>query len=122
MVTGGCLCGAVRVEARGAPLRVGICHCLECRKHHGAVLYSAAVFAEDQVTVTGELRSYQGRWFCPTCGSSVLARSGEEVELHLGALDAPDQFTPDYELWVERREAWLRPVAGAAQFKRDREG
>lgn len=31
-VTGGCLFGAVRLEATGAPYRVGLCHCLDCRK------------------------------------------------------------------------------------------
>ena len=42
--TGGCRCGKVRFEARGRPYRVGICHCLDCRKHHGALFYAAAVF------------------------------------------------------------------------------
>lgn len=121
MVEGGCLCGAVRVEARGAPLRVGMCHCLECRKHHGAVFYAAAVFSPQAVIVRGDLRTFRGRGFCPACGSSVLARSGEEVELHLGALDVPDVFAPSYELWVDRRESWLRPVPGAAQYARNRD-
>lgn len=31
-VTGGCLCDAVRIVAAGAPYRVGLCHCLYCRK------------------------------------------------------------------------------------------
>ena len=35
--TGGCLCGNVRIVASGPPYRVGICHCLDCRKHHGAL-------------------------------------------------------------------------------------
>ena len=34
--TGGCLCGDVRIVASGLPYRVGVCHCLDCRKHHGA--------------------------------------------------------------------------------------
>jgi hypothetical protein len=32
-ITGGCLCGNVRIEASGLPYRVGLCHCLDCRKH-----------------------------------------------------------------------------------------
>ncbi len=32
--TGGCLCGSVRIVASGRPYRVGVCHCLDCRKHH----------------------------------------------------------------------------------------
>ena len=35
--TGGCLCGNVRIVASGLPYRVGLCHCLDCRKHHGVM-------------------------------------------------------------------------------------
>lgn len=111
MITGGCSCGKVRITADGSPLRVGICHCLDCRKHHGAVFYAAAIFKASQVTTTGETRSYKGRHFCPDCGSSVFATTEDEVELHLGALDAPNQFTPTYEKWTERRENWLPPLS-----------
>jgi hypothetical protein len=31
-MTGGCACGKVRFEVRGEPYRVGVCHCLTCRK------------------------------------------------------------------------------------------
>lgn len=118
--TGGCLCGDVRFTARGAPLRTGICHCLDCRKHHGALFYAAAIFPEAAVKITGETHSYQGRHFCPRCGGSVFARAPGEVELHLGALDAPDRFQPDYEIWTIRREAWLPEFPGTVTFERDR--
>lgn len=49
--TGGCLCGDVRITASGAPYRVGLCHCLDCRKHHGALFFAAAVFPQDAVTI-----------------------------------------------------------------------
>ncbi len=105
--TGGCLCGQLRITATGQPYRVGLCHCLDCRKHHGALFHASAIFPETAVTITGESRAYKNRNFCLTCGSSVFARSGDEVEVYLGTLDAPNQFTPTYELWTDRREAWL---------------
>lgn len=104
---GGCLCGKVRFTAVGTPNRVGLCHCMHCRKHHGAVFFAAAIFPSDAVTVTGETQHYQDRHFCPNCGSSVFAHSQDEIELHLGALDTPDVFTPTYEIWTTHRENWL---------------
>jgi hypothetical protein len=120
-ITGGCLCGDVRITATGAPYRVGLCHCLDCRKHHGALFYAAAIFPQDAVTIEGETRDYRGRHFCPRCGSSVFARFADEIEVHLGALDAPDQFMPSYENWVIRREAWLPPFPLKRHYVRDRE-
>ena len=120
--TGGCLCGDVRLVASGRPYRVGICHCLDCRKHHGALFATFAIFLEDAVTITGETRDYAGRHFCPRCGSSVFPRSADEIEVHLGALDAPDQLVPTYELWTIRREDWLPPFPEMRGYDRNRDG
>src|SRR5207247_1048172 len=108
--TGGCLCGNVRIVASGLPYRVGLCHCLDCRKHHGALFHASAVFPQDAVTIDGETRDYAGRFFCPRCGSSIFARTADEIEVSLGSLDAPDQLMPTYESWIVRRESWLRPL------------
>lgn len=107
--SGTCLCGDVRIVATGRPYRVGICHCLDCRKQHGALFHTSGIFPEKAVTIEGETNDYRGRHFCPRCGSSVFGLSGEEVDVNLGALDAPDQLTPTYELWTVRRESWLPP-------------
>lgn len=120
-VTGQCLCGSVRIKATGTPDRVGVCHCLDCRKHHGALFYAAAIFPSTAVSVQGETKAYEGRHFCPRCGSSVFAQSGDEIEVHLGILDAPDQFIPTYENWTIRRESWLPPFALESHFERDRD-
>jgi hypothetical protein len=120
-VTGGCLCGAVRIVAHGPPSRVGLCHCLDCRKHHGALFYAAAIFPAAAVAVDGAAEAFRDRHFCPRCGSSVFARSGDEMEIHLGALDAPDRFMPSYECWTVRREAWLPPFPLARRYAGDRE-
>lgn len=118
---GGCLCGKVRLMASGRPYRVGLCHCLDCRKHHGALFHASAIFPQEAVTIEGETRSFAGRHFCPVCGSSVFSRSGDEVEVNLGALDAPDQFTPTYESWTIRRESWLPAFPIGRHYPRDRE-
>ncbi|PYF12732.1 hypothetical protein C8J30_101113 [Rhodobacter viridis] len=119
-VEGGCLCGAVRMVASGPPLRVGLCHCLDCRKHHGTLFHASAVFLATAVVVSGQTSDFQGRHFCPVCGSSVFGISGAEIEVNLGALDAPDQFRPSYELWTIRRESWLPPFPGLRAFPGDR--
>jgi hypothetical protein len=120
--TGGCLCGKLRVVATGKPYRVGLCHCLDCRKHTGSLFHASAIFPADAVTTEGETRDYRGRHFCPDCGSSVFGRSGDEIEVSLGALDAPDQMAPTYELWTVRRESWLPPFPLKHSYERDREG
>jgi len=119
IATGGCLCGKVRFSVSGDPLRVGVCHCMDCRKHHGAVFHASAIFPVAALELSGTTASYAGRSFCPNCGSSVFSGSGSEVEVNLGSLDAPNQFKPTYELWNVRRESWLPPFAGTRLYERD---
>ena len=119
--TGGCLCGDLRFVATGRPNRVGICHCLDCRKNSGSLFAALAMFPRDAVAIEGEARDYRGRCFCPRCGSTVFGRSADEVEVCLGSLDAPDQLEPTYELWTVRRESWLPPFPHMKQHERDRD-
>ena len=118
--TGGCLCGDIRFVATGRPYRVGLCHCLDCRKLHGSLFAASAIFPADAVTLEGEAGRYGERIFCRRCGASVCQRSGDEMEVNVGSLDAPDQLTPTYELWTVRREAWLPAFPLAHRYTRDR--
>lgn len=80
------------------------------------------MFAREAVTVQGQTREYAGRFFCPRCGSSVFAQSDDEIEVNLGALDAPDQLQPTYECWAARRESWLPTFALGRVYAHDRQG
>ena len=120
--SGGYLCGDVRLTATGEPYRVGLCHCLDCRKHHGAPFFAAAMFPESAVTIAGETQAWEHRHFCPRCGSSVFNRYGDEIEVHLGALDDPGAFAPTYECWTVRREPWLPPFGLVHSYAHNREG
>lgn len=120
-VTGGCLCGALRFTALGQPYRVGLCHCMDCRKNHGALFHASAIFPETAVTITGEARSFRDRSFCPTCGSPVFAHIEDEIGINLGCLDDPSVFRPTYELWTIRREDWLPAFPWMRHYEKDRE-
>src|SRR6478735_8897100 len=87
--TGGCACGQLTFEARGEPKRVGLCHCITCRKISGAPFSAYVIFAVDQVTISGDFRSWSATpgiedCFCTICGSQVFDRgSGTEIEIRL---------------------------------------
>jgi hypothetical protein len=120
-LTGGCLCGALRFTATGAPYRVGICHCMDCRKNHGAPFHASAIFPETAVTLIGTWATWGDRSFCPTCGSPVFAHIEDEIGINLGTFDAPDLFQPTYELWMIRRESWLPEFTGMRHYDQNRE-
>jgi hypothetical protein len=118
---GGCLCGSVRFEVAGEPLRVGICHCQDCRRTSGTVFSFFAVWSRAAYSGSGALATFAGRSFCPQCGSRVVHLREDEAEIMLGALDsAPTDLVPRYELWIGRREEWMHPLPWAQQHERDR--
>jgi hypothetical protein len=122
--TGGCLCGAVRYRVRGAPVHVGRCHCADCRKESGSAFTVYAQWPLDAFELTGDVASYDGRAFCPRCGSRVLnaIEPGDTlVEIRIGSLDdAPFELRPEAEIWIRRRESWIPPVDGAGQHVENR--
>ena len=116
---GGCLCGAVRYSVRGDPVHVRRCHCTDCRKESGSAFSVYALWPAEAFELSGEIASYDGRAFCPRCGSRLLDTADPDaslVEIRIGSLDeAPFSLTPDDEIWVTRREPWIPPVEGATQ-------
>jgi hypothetical protein len=54
----------------------------------------------EEVELSGEISSQDGRGFSPRCGSRLLDTAG---------------LKPGDEIWVKRRESWIRPVEGAVQ-------
>lgn len=95
---GGCLCGSVRYEVRGALGRATNCHCSMCRKAHGAAFGTyAGVQDSDFVLLSGgdDIAAYRSsaqvtRTFCRRCGSTlqfISAQRPGSFSLALGTLD-----------------------------------
>ena len=76
--TGGCLCGNVRYEVRGALRGVINCHCTMCQKLHGCYgAHTKALKANIKVTNNQGLAWYKTsdiaqRGYCRDCGSSLF--------------------------------------------------
>ena len=117
VITGGCLCRAVRYEVRGAPYVSGLCHCTTCRKLTGSVFSATANWHRTEFQMIGEVQTFERRQFCPNCGSRLFLLSDDAVEIFLGTLDAaPVGIEPELEVWTVRREPWVPPVSDAVQF------
>ena len=120
-LSGQCRCGQVQLQVSGEAVRVGLCHCTDCRQESGSAFTFYGIWPAAQFRHTGATAEFAGRVFCPRCGSRLFSLDDVEAEIKLGVLSqAPTSLVPGYELWVKRREPWLAPVAGADQFEEDR--
>jgi hypothetical protein len=115
---GQCLCGAVKISVKGAPVRMAQCHCRDCRRSSGTGHVSNAIFKGADVAVTGETRSFTvkadsgndyTRHFCPACGGRIFGtHTGrpDMVIVPVGILEDSSWFTPEVVLYVRGRPAW----------------
>ena len=117
-MNGGCMCGVVRYEARGASFGVNHCHCHSCRKHNGAAVVTLAGYKADQVTFSGaDRKTYKsspgvGRAFCGECGTPLTwegdgGELGPIFEFHISTFDEPDLLVPTGHAFEPERIAWF---------------
>lgn len=94
MLTGACLCGALRYEVDGPLEALAHCHCSMCRKHHGAPFASMASVSAGRFrwrsgdASVGEYASSSRRVrrFCQVCGSVAPVQMGDRVLMPAGNL------------------------------------
>lgn len=75
-----CYCGAVRIEATGAPVNMGYCHCDNCRRYSGGPVNAFTLWEADGVKITqgadslGRYKSsdMSDRRYCTKCGGNVM--------------------------------------------------
>jgi hypothetical protein len=122
---GGCLCGAVRYEARGTPRFLCFCHCESCRRAAGAAAVPWATFARSELHITrGTLAQYRSsatvlRGFCAACGTSLtFLNEGctDDIDLTLASLDEPQRLAPTMHLWVQDKLPWVSIADGLPQY------
>ncbi len=116
----GCSCGQLKLIAHVDPLRVSVCHCLDCQRRTGSTYGAQARFPADQVETKGSSTAYvrmgdEGNritfYFCPVCGSTVyyqIEDMTEFVAVPVGAFADPDFPPPRVSVYEARRHDWVR--------------
>jgi hypothetical protein len=113
-----CSCGQLKVTCEGEPVRISMCHCLECQKRTGNVFGTQARFPRERVTIEG--RSTQ--WtrlgdsgqpitfnFCPVCGSTVFWEINAApglVAVAVGMFADPGFPQPRISVYEGRQHPW----------------
>ena len=118
--TASCRCGQLRATVTGDPVRVSVCHCLNCKKRSGGAFAVQARWSAEQVIVEGRSSSFtkvadSGNtatyYFCPECGSDVhYAIDGKFdglIAIPLGTFDDPYFSSPKFSMWEERKNDWV---------------
>lgn len=115
-----CTCGQLKAEVSAEPIRVSVCHCLNCQRRTGGVFATQARFAADAVSITGRSSEFvlagdSGSkatfHFCPTCGATVFYTAGfmpGNVAIPVGAFADPRFPAPNISVYEERMHAWVR--------------
>src|SRR5690606_1726891 len=115
MISGSCLFGKVKYEISGEVGDIVHCHCVTCRKAHGAAFSSVAAVQDRDFKLSGQeiLNVYESspgkmRHFCSICGTHVYAKrvGTEHIILRLGSLDSDPQSREKNHIWVSQKASW----------------
>ena len=121
MISGGCLCGAVRFEVARFVGPFELCHCSRCRKASGSAFAAMiGVKTDDFSWVSGrdEIQRYEApvekrppgfrTAFCRRCGSPMpgFESTDDWFEVAAGILDDDPGLRPDRHIFIECGSAW----------------
>jgi hypothetical protein len=118
VLTGGCLCGAVRFELSEPPQRAGYCHCTRCQKRTGtAASVNARVDGNKFLLTQGRelVRTWRHpdggfeKGFCGECGAHLFSRNPDnhaQVAIRMSAFDGDPGVRPSYRQFVTYAAPW----------------
>ena len=114
--TAACRCGQLCATVTGDPVRVSVCHCLDCKKRSGSAFAVQARWPADQVGIKGHSKKWvniadSGNritfHFCPECGSRLFGGKSEQGQgITASSLDDPSVYKPQHEIWTSDAQPW----------------
>lgn len=127
-----CQCGQLMVELSGFEPAVVACHCIACQRRSGSPFGVLAYYPADQLAISGESTRYERAtdegnafesFFCPFCGSTVLARTAKHpamLGVAVGSIADPSFRRPDRSVWEETMHDWVTIPGDIPHFPRGR--
>jgi hypothetical protein len=123
----------VTFELSGDLIATAICHCDHCQRQSGGAFSVNLVAHESQLTLHGELKTYEERGelgddvyvrrrFCPECGSPIvseLAKTPGVIAVKAGVLDDRSTVLPNVEVWCVDRQPWVTLPGMAVSLDRE---
>ena len=104
------------MKLMAATTKVSNCHCTMCRRCHAAPFVTWIVVPSDRFKfVKGQPKrldssSHAYRRFCGECGSPSTCVSSDYadiVDVPIGSLDVPDNFTPTFGVYTDTKLHWV---------------
>ncbi|HEX3846204.1 MAG TPA: GFA family protein [Steroidobacteraceae bacterium] len=130
IITGGCLCRAVRYRITAAPITTRVCWCRLCQYLAAGSGTVNVCFPSDAVQFEGELRDFTGiadsgstmhRRFCPVCGTQMFSAAAERPHLvfvRAGTLDDRENARPAATIWISQAPTWASIDASLPKIER----
>ncbi|MDH3668199.1 MAG: GFA family protein [Paracoccaceae bacterium] len=109
ILTGHCLCGAVKFTATGVPHEVGACHCTMCQRWTGgpaiAVKVAGMDFEGEEHLTRFRSSDWAERGFCSTCGSNLFYRivGTDDYYVTAGVFDDPSGFWLASQIFIDEK-------------------
>ncbi len=122
MLTGQCLCGAVKFILKREVKQIAFCHCKYCRRAHGSAFASSTLIRGDDFEVESgldKIASYGARYFCSVCASRLYNRSPPDapyMNLMVSTLDIEPSGELIAHMNVASKAHWFRIGDGGVQY------
>ncbi|MCE0492931.1 GFA family protein [Vibrio salinus] len=127
VITGGCMCGAVKFELEDDFSQFFLCYCEQCRKMTGSANASNLFTRTDNITwLQGKefTKRYEhpdrrfSKVFCTECGSGLPyeSKSGKALIVPAGSLDCEPEKKPDAQIFCKEQAEWHKEGIHAPKF------
>jgi hypothetical protein len=114
-----CCCGQLCADCEGEPVRISICHCVDCQRRTGSAFGFQAHYPRAQVTLAGQSATFtrtadSGHAItfshCPRCGATVYWEPHalpELLTIAVGAFADPHFPGPRHSVYESRQHPWV---------------